>query len=89
MSDQSMPNAGSGKNSSKLALGNVASPVQETVAASEWQTEDFLAAEPYPLPEVTDKMIEQYLQNQLDSASQAGSSTPGGAPGSGDDQEQD
>ena len=74
----------------QLGLGNIASPVQEaSTEASEWQTEDFLAAEPYPLPEVTDKMIEQYLQNQLDSASQVGSSTPGGAPGSGDDQEQD
>ena len=46
MSDQSMPNAGSGKNSSKIAPGNIASPAQETVAASEWQTEDFLAAKP-------------------------------------------
>ena len=88
MPDQSMPNDGSGKNSTKVAAGNIASPVQETVAASEWQTEDFLAAEPYPLPEVSDRMVEQYMQRLLDSASQVGSSTPGGAPESGDDREQ-
>jgi hypothetical protein len=34
MSDQSMPNAGSGKNNSKLAPGNIASPAEQTAAAS-------------------------------------------------------
>ena len=63
MSDQSMPKAGTGKNGFKLSSGNIASPVQETVAESEWQTEDFMAAEPYPLPEVTDEIIEEFLQN--------------------------
>ena len=88
MADQSMPNAGSGKNTAKLGPGNIASPAEETVAAYEWQAADFLAAEPYPLPEVSDEMIQQYLHNQLDSASQGGQSTPGGAPGSREEQEE-
>ena len=88
MSDQSMPESAFREERLQLAPGNITSPAEQTAAASEWQTLDFLAAEPYPLPEVSDAIIEEYLQSQLDSASQAGSSTPGGAPGSGDDEEQ-
>ena len=53
------------ENNSKLAPGNIASPAEQTAAASEWQTQDFQAAEPYPLPEVSEAIIEEYLQSQL------------------------
>jgi len=75
--------AGAGKNDRRVTAGNIASPIQETVAESEWRTEDFLEAEPYPLPEVTEEMIQQFLENQPTAAYQGGSSTPGGEPSTG------
>ncbi|KAA0016503.1 trypsin-like serine peptidase [Antrihabitans cavernicola] len=65
-----------------VPAGNIVSPVQEAVAQSEWLTEDFLAAEPYPIPDVTPEQVEEFLQQQLDSASQSGSTSAGGEPGS-------
>ncbi len=78
-----------GKSGQKLSAGIIASPAEEPLAASEWQAEDFLAAEPYPLPEVTDKMVEDFLASLVDTAAQGGSTSPGGAPGSVDGQQND
>jgi hypothetical protein len=38
-------------NTSRITAGNMASPDLDLQAAAEWTTEDFLAAEPYPIPE--------------------------------------
>lgn len=84
MSDESKSKKGaSDKDALKVTAGNIASPIQQTMAESEWQTEDFEAAEPLPMPEITQEMIAEFMQQQLDSASQSGNSSPGGEPGSG------
>jgi V8-like Glu-specific endopeptidase len=63
--------------------GNIASPEMTTEAAVEWTTEDFLAAEPYPVPEITDEMIQEFLDATASPSAQGGSSTPGGPPSAG------
>ena len=42
-----------------ITSGNMASPELTLQAAEEWTTEDFLAAEPYPLPEVSEDIGER------------------------------
>jgi V8-like Glu-specific endopeptidase len=66
----------------KVPSGITASP-EETLNAAEvaWSTQDFLAAEPYPIPEVTEEMVNEFLQQTEQAASKGGSSSPGGQPG--------
>ena len=44
----------------KHSNGNVASPEQSTEAMAEWATEDLMAAEPYPMPEITEEMVKDF-----------------------------
>jgi len=63
--------------------GNIASPETATEAAVEWTTEDFMAAEPYPMPEVTDEMIQEFLDATASPSVGGGSTSPGGPPSDG------
>lgn len=65
----------------KLPAGVTASPEQTVTAAAEWSTEALIAAEPYPMPEVTAEMISEYLQQAEHPAAKGGSTSPGGEPG--------
>src|SRR4051812_36701815 len=60
--------------------GNVASPEVSLQAAAEWTTEDFQAAEPYPLPEVTEEMLNEYIEQTTPSSARGGSTLAGGPP---------
>lgn len=71
--------------------GITASPEQLTAAESEWSTEDFLVAEPYPLPEITPESLKAYLGSAAAETTDSGTTEPGDTPnssptGSGDDQ---
>lgn len=68
--------------SSKHAHGNVASPEVATEALAEWTTEDFLAAEPYPLPEATEAAVQDFIEKMTPSSAKGGSTSPGGPPSS-------
>src|SRR4051812_31617213 len=63
----------------KLPSGVVASPEQTLTAESEWSTEDFVAAEPYPMPEISAEMISEYLEKAEEQLSK-GNTSPGGMP---------
>ena len=63
--------------------GNIASPEQLTQEALEWTTEDLLAAEPYPVPEITPEMVSEYLQQAESPLAGGGQTSPGGAPSDG------
>jgi hypothetical protein len=65
---------------------NIASPVQtlHTAAAEAWTTEDFLSAEPYPIPKITDKMVSEFIEKMTSSSAKGGNSVPGGLPSSTD-----
>ncbi|MCW2547664.1 MAG: hypothetical protein JWN96_2124 [Mycobacterium sp.] len=62
--------------------GNIASPEVATEAAAEWTTEDFLAAEPYPVPEITDDMVQEFIDKTTPSSAKGGKTSPGGPPSS-------
>ena len=51
--------------SRKHVDGNIASPELATEAMAEWTTEDFLAAEPYPMPEVTEEMVQDFIDTMM------------------------
>src|SRR5436190_13921117 len=70
---------------SGITHGNIASPEQNLQAEVEWTTEDFLAAEPYPLPEVTEKAVNDFMEQMTSSSAKGGSTLPGGLPGDTDD----
>jgi V8-like Glu-specific endopeptidase len=73
-SNQSTPRGGSSDK------GNIGSPIQALEAAEEWSTEDFLAAEPYPMPEITQAMVDDFIDQTTSSAAKGGSTSPGGPP---------
>lgn len=60
--------------------GIMASPESTVQAESEWTTEDFLSAEPYPVPEITDGMLAEFLARSEPASAKGGSTSPGGAP---------
>lgn len=76
----------SSRGAGKLPAGIMASPEMTLEAASEWSTEDFLAAEPYPLPEITEEDVKQFLEKAAPSSARGGNTSPGGAPSSADDE---
>jgi V8-like Glu-specific endopeptidase len=63
-----------------LTHGNIASPEASLQAAMEWTTEDFLAAEPYPMPEITESMVADFIEKMTSPSAKGGSTSPGGAP---------
>lgn len=75
-----MPNEANTHREPTVKEGISASPIHNLAAAKAWETEDFLAAEPYPVPEVTEEMVKDFLANKQDTAAKQGFS-PGGAPG--------
>jgi V8-like Glu-specific endopeptidase len=70
--------------SHKHSSGNTLSPATATEAAAEWATEDFLAAEPYPMPDITEEMVKAFLDKTTPPTAKGGSTSPGGPPGSSD-----
>src|SRR4051794_19694400 len=60
----------------------MASPEQHLQADLEWTTEDFLSAEPYPVPEVTDAMVSEFIEKATPQSAKGGSVIPGGPPNS-------
>jgi hypothetical protein len=66
--------------SNKHLGGNTFSPATTTEAATEWTTEDFLAAEPYPMPDITEEMVRAFLDKTTPPTSKGGSTSPGGDP---------
>lgn len=64
----------------KVSSGNVVSPEQTLTDAVEWTTEDLMTAEPYPIPEVTEDTLREFLQATQDSSATGGSTSPGGQP---------
>ena len=65
--------------------GNIASPEVSTQATMEWSLEDFQSAEPYPIPEVHEEMLNEFLEKMTASHAKGGSTLPGGRPsGDGD-----
>src|SRR5262245_5309550 len=69
-----------------MANGNIASPEQSLQAAEEWTTEDFLSAEPYPLPELTEEKVSEFLEKMASPSEKGGSTVAGGPPESTDGQ---
>ena len=55
-----------------ITSGNIASPEITSQTASEWTTEDFLAAEPYPVPEVTDEMVQEFIEKTASPSTKGG-----------------
>src|SRR5208283_2927153 len=68
----------------KSVGGNVASPELSAEATREWSTEDFLAAKPYPVPEVTEEMVKDFIDKMTGPAGEGGRTSPGGPPSSPD-----
>jgi V8-like Glu-specific endopeptidase len=68
------------KSQQRSIAGNMISPPQLTEAAEEWSTEDFLSAEPYPVPEVTHEMVQEFLEATRSSSAKGGNTSPGGEP---------
>jgi V8-like Glu-specific endopeptidase len=68
--------------STKSGAGNMASPEQNLQAATEWTTEDFQSAEPYPVPEITEDMVKDFIEQMTSTSARGGSTSPGGAPSS-------
>jgi V8-like Glu-specific endopeptidase len=64
--------------------GNIASPKQTLEAAVEWTTEELLAAKPYPIPKVTEKMINEFFEKMTPPSAKGGSTVAGGLPSSTD-----
>jgi V8-like Glu-specific endopeptidase len=62
--------------------GNIASPEQNLQAALEWTTEDFLSAEPYPMPEITEEMVSEFIEKMTSASEKGGSVVAGGPPSS-------
>jgi hypothetical protein len=60
------------------------SPEQDLQAAVEWTTEDFLSAEPYPLPDITEEMVSEFLEKMTSPSAKGGSTVAGGPPSSTD-----
>ena len=59
---------------------NVASPEQSTEAMAEWATEDLMAAEPYPMPEITEEMVKDFHRQDDGAYGQRGKHFAGGGP---------
>ena len=68
----------------KIPSGVTASPEQTVSTQSEWSTEDFETAEPYPMPEISEEMISEYLE-QSDELASKGNTSPGGQPSDSDE----
>ena len=85
MPDNSSYKPSAGKSDRTLPAGVIASPEQDVQAAFEWTTEDLLAAEPYPLPEITHEMINDFLERSQAASSKGGNTSPGGEPSAGSD----
>jgi V8-like Glu-specific endopeptidase len=49
-----------------------------------WTTEGFLSAKPYPIPNVTEKMVSEFIEKKMSSSTKGGSSVAGGLPDSTD-----
>ena len=83
-----MPNNSDSSRSSKqptgkATAGNMLSPDQQlSAAAIAWQTEDLMNAQPYPMPEVTEETVRNFIEAFQAPSAKGGSSTPGGQPGS-------
>ena len=83
-----MPNNSDSSRSSKqptgkATAGNMLSPDQQlSAAAVAWQTEDLMNAQPYPMPEVTEETVRNFIEAFQAPSAKGGSSTPGGQPGS-------
>jgi V8-like Glu-specific endopeptidase len=61
--------------------GNIASPATLSVqAAAEWTTEDFMAAVPIPLPEITEAMLNEHIEKMTSPSAKGGSTLAGGPP---------
>jgi V8-like Glu-specific endopeptidase len=67
----------------KASHGNIASPELTAEAVSEWTTEDFLAAEPYPVPEITDEMVQEFTERMTPPSAKGGNTLAGGPPSDG------
>jgi len=52
--------------------GNMASPAVSPLAEEEWTAEDFQNAEPYPLPEITESMLNEYIEKMTSSSTKGG-----------------
>ena len=72
------------KNPQKLQPGISASPEQELAAATEWTMDAMQAAQPYPIPDVTEEMVRAFIETSQSSSTKGGDSTPGGKPGAPD-----
>ena len=59
----------------KSSSGNMASPEQTSEAMAEWTTEDFLAAEPYPMPEVDEEMVKDFIDKMTTPSAKGGSTS--------------
>jgi len=70
------PPTGGGKGVS----GNISSPESTLTEAAEWTTEDFLAAEPYPVPEISKEMLNDFLESMTPPSAKGGNTSPGGPP---------
>lgn len=82
MSNNQSSNRTSGQDGPKLPPGIIASPEQDVQAVSEWTTEDLLAAEPYPVPEVTEEMVRDFVEQSQSSSTRGGKTAAGGPPSS-------
>jgi V8-like Glu-specific endopeptidase len=71
--------------SKSVPHGIVASPEQALEDATEWTTEDFMAAEPIPMPILTDKAVEDFVEATRSPSAVGGKTSPGGPPTSGTD----
>jgi V8-like Glu-specific endopeptidase len=69
-----------------MTNGNIASPEQSLQAAEEWTTEAFLSAEPYPLPEITEEMVSDFIEKMASPSTKGGSTVAGGPPDGADGQ---
>jgi V8-like Glu-specific endopeptidase len=68
-------------NMAQIEQGNVASPEVGLQAAVEWTTADFEAAEPYPVPEVTEEMVNNFIEQMTPPYVKGGRTVAGGPPG--------
>ena len=61
------------------AMGNMTSPKRQAKMQL-WETEDFLAAKPYPLPEVTEEALRRFIEAAQAPTPTGGNASPGGRP---------
>jgi V8-like Glu-specific endopeptidase len=72
--------AGSDAAAAGRSTGNTASPELMAESAMEWTAEDFLAAEPLPMPEITDELVQGFLDLHAASNARGGQTSAGGPP---------